>query len=78
MVFLIKCPLPGWHLVGRQHMEGNFHPAVYKDYFLMDTFSGREEHLVDLMLLCEEQVMQMRLEVAFIVTVLFPKDTVHF
>ena len=41
-------------------------------------FLGGEEHLVDLMLLCEEQVMQLRLEVAFIVTVLFPKDTVHF
>lgn len=41
VVLLIKCPLPGWHMVGRQHTEGNFHPAVYKDYFLMDTFSGK-------------------------------------
>ena len=36
-----KMSTSGWHMVGRQHTEGNFHPAVYKDYFLMDTFSGK-------------------------------------
>lgn len=78
MVFLIKCPLLGGIWLVDNTQKGIFILLFTRIISSWTRFLGREERLVDLVLLCEEQVMQLRLEVEFIVTVLFPKDTVHF
>ena len=78
VVFLIKCPLLGGIWLVDNTQKGIFILLFTRIISSWTRFLGREERLVDLVLLCEEQVMQLRLEVEFIVTVLFPKDTVHF